>query len=217
MRLACEKRLSDGSYLSRIYPSERDWRHKTNGIVVRAIDAEAIGDDIAQQEKVRASAALQLELPEIVGSTVSILYIEMDGTQIPMVRSELQGRAGPIEGKPARRREVKIGAVFTQTTTDGEGRPVRDENSTYIAAIENAEEFAAHIYTEAWERGWSRAEKKVRIADGADWIWNIEADYFERNAARMRYRNSVVSICSSAPGSLRPDAKPSSAPASNGL
>ena len=29
MRLAREKRLPDGSYLSHIYPSERDWRHKT--------------------------------------------------------------------------------------------------------------------------------------------------------------------------------------------
>jgi len=38
MRLACEKRLPDGSYLSQFYPSERDWRHKTNGIRVRVID-----------------------------------------------------------------------------------------------------------------------------------------------------------------------------------
>jgi hypothetical protein len=38
MRLAKEKLLDDGSYLSRVYPSERDWRHRTNGIVVRVID-----------------------------------------------------------------------------------------------------------------------------------------------------------------------------------
>jgi hypothetical protein len=38
LRLACEKRLPDGSYLSRIYASERDWRHKTNGVRVRVID-----------------------------------------------------------------------------------------------------------------------------------------------------------------------------------
>jgi hypothetical protein len=38
LRLACEPRLADGSYLSRIYPSERDWRRKTNGVVVRVID-----------------------------------------------------------------------------------------------------------------------------------------------------------------------------------
>lgn len=36
--LACERRLADGSYLSRIYPSERDRRHKTNGVVVRVIE-----------------------------------------------------------------------------------------------------------------------------------------------------------------------------------
>src|SRR5664280_3591624 len=38
MRMACEKRLPDGSYLSHVYPSERDRRHKTNGIVLRVID-----------------------------------------------------------------------------------------------------------------------------------------------------------------------------------
>lgn len=43
MRLDCEKRLADGSYLSRVYPSERDYRHKTNGIVVRAIDYQLRG------------------------------------------------------------------------------------------------------------------------------------------------------------------------------
>jgi hypothetical protein len=38
LRLACEQRLADGSYLSHIYASERDWRHKTNGVPVRVID-----------------------------------------------------------------------------------------------------------------------------------------------------------------------------------
>jgi hypothetical protein len=49
----------------------------------------------------------------------------MDGTQVPMIRTELEGRASRIKGKPACTREVKIGAIFTQTTTDEEGRPVR--------------------------------------------------------------------------------------------
>jgi hypothetical protein len=40
MRLDCEKRFLDGSYLSRVYPGERDYRHKTNGIVVRVTDYE---------------------------------------------------------------------------------------------------------------------------------------------------------------------------------
>jgi hypothetical protein len=38
LRLEREKELADGSYLSSIYPSERDWRKKTNGIRVRVIE-----------------------------------------------------------------------------------------------------------------------------------------------------------------------------------
>jgi hypothetical protein len=38
LRLPCEKRLSDGSYLSRIYPSDRDRRRNTNGVVVRVVE-----------------------------------------------------------------------------------------------------------------------------------------------------------------------------------
>lgn len=38
LRLEREKELPDGSYLSRIYPSERDRRKKTNGITVRVIE-----------------------------------------------------------------------------------------------------------------------------------------------------------------------------------
>lgn len=68
---------------------------------------------------------------------------------------------------------------FTQTTTDLEGRPVRDEDATtYTGAIESCEEFGLRMYTEAWRRGWSRAQKKVVIADGAIWIWNLADQHF---------------------------------------
>jgi hypothetical protein len=38
LRLPCERRLADGSYLSRIYPSQGARRHATNGVVVRVIE-----------------------------------------------------------------------------------------------------------------------------------------------------------------------------------
>jgi Transposase DDE domain. len=38
LRLPCEKRLADGSYLSTIYRSDKDRRHGTNGIRVRVIE-----------------------------------------------------------------------------------------------------------------------------------------------------------------------------------
>ena len=37
-RLPCDKRLADGSYLSRIYPCDKDRRHQTHGRSVRVIE-----------------------------------------------------------------------------------------------------------------------------------------------------------------------------------
>lgn len=150
-------------------------------VTTKAVErhAEAIGQQIAQQERLKMQRAVQLDLPEILSSDVKVLYIEMDGTQVPMVRSELEGRTGRVEGQPARTREVKLGCVCTQTTTDEKGRPIRDEDSTtYVGGIETAELFGRHIYVEAWERGWSRAQMKVILGDGAEWIWNIADQHF---------------------------------------
>jgi hypothetical protein len=38
LRLPCEKRLPDGSYLSRVYASAKDHRHQKDGVVVRVIE-----------------------------------------------------------------------------------------------------------------------------------------------------------------------------------
>jgi len=141
--------------------------------------AEAIGADIAAGEQAEIERAKQLELPEVCAPSVPVLYIEMDGTGVPVAKSETEGRVGKKEGQPARTREVKLGCVFTQTATNEQGRPVRDEHSTtYTAAIETAAEFGLRIYTEAWCRGWSRAKKKVVIGDGAVWIWNLADQHF---------------------------------------
>jgi hypothetical protein len=76
-------------------------------------------------------------------------------------------------------REVKLGCVFTQTTWNAEGYPIRDPDSTtYVGAIETAEEFGKRLYLEAWKRGRSRAQKKVVLGDGSEWIWNQAALHF---------------------------------------
>jgi hypothetical protein len=134
-------------------------------VTAKAVErhAEAIGADIAAHEQEEIRRAKQLELPEVCAPAASVIYIEMDGTGLPVVKAETEGRVGKIEGQPARTREAKLGCVFTQTTTDQEGRPVRDEDSTtYTAAIETAEEFGLRLYTEAWRRGWSRANSRSR-------------------------------------------------------
>jgi len=141
--------------------------------------AEAIGGCIAAQQQVEIQRAVQLDLPIVVGEPIPILYVQMDGTGIPVVKKETLGRKGKTEGQPAHTREVKLGCVFTQTGWDEEGYAMRDlDSTTYTGAIETAEEFGKRIYLEAWNRGWSRAEKKVVMGDGAEWIWNLAAPYF---------------------------------------
>ena len=141
--------------------------------------AEAIGADIAAVEQREIGQAVQLDLPVIIGEPIPILYVEMDGTGVPVVKKETEERKGKADGQPAHTREVKLGCVFTQTTWDEEGYAIRDPDSTtYTGAIETAEEFGKRLYLEAWNRGWSRAKKKVVIADGAEWIWNLANLHF---------------------------------------
>ena len=150
-------------------------------VTAKAVErtAEAIGADIAADEQQEIQRALQLNLPHVVTEPIPILYVEIDGTGVPVVKSETQGRAGKVKGEFAHTREAKIGSVFTQTTWDREGYAIRDPDSTtYVAAIETASEFGPRIYLEAWNRGWERAEKKVVIGDGAEWIWSIADDHF---------------------------------------
>ena len=77
-----------------------------------------------------------------------------------------------------------------QRRADGEGRDPKAARertgisrrthgkSNYVGAIESAEKFGLRLYTEAWRRGWSQANKKVVIGDGAVWIWNLADQHF---------------------------------------
>ena len=150
-------------------------------VTTKAVEraAEAIGEDIAAREQAAIQRAMQLDLPIIVGEPIPVLYTQVDGTGVPVVKKETVGRQGKTEGQPAHTREAKLGCVFTQTTWDNEGYAIRDPDSTtYVGAIETAEEFGKRIYLEAWKRGWSRAEKKVFMGDGSEWIWNIANQHF---------------------------------------
>jgi hypothetical protein len=141
--------------------------------------AESIGADIAQQAQQEIDRAVQLDLPIIAGKPIPILYIQMDGTGVPVVNKETQGRKGKFDGLPAHTREAKLGCVFTQTGWDHEGFAIRDPDSTsYAGAIETAEQFGKRLYLEAWNRGWSRAANKVVLGDGAEWIWNLAKQHF---------------------------------------
>jgi Insertion element 4 transposase N-terminal/Transposase DDE domain len=73
IRLPCEQRLPDGSYLSRIYPNE-DRRHKTNGIKVRVIEYEL--KDVEGSEPVYRLVTTILDHEQAPAEELAALYHE---------------------------------------------------------------------------------------------------------------------------------------------
>jgi hypothetical protein len=116
------------------------------------------------------------------GSTLApgtTLYVCMDGTGVPMVKSELAGRVGKSEDGRAKTREAKLGCVFTQQGVNAEGYPVRDEESTtYVGAIESVQPFGQRLELESQRRGLAHATTVCVLGDGAAWIWNISQERF---------------------------------------
>ena len=67
-------------------------------VTTKAVErhAEAVGADIAAGEQAEIRRARQLELPQVCAPAVPLLYIEMDGTGVPVVQAETAGRGGKI-------------------------------------------------------------------------------------------------------------------------
>ena len=143
--------------------------------------SEAVGEDMEirdAQERHRIRFA-EPPAPENTAKTIETLYIEYDGTGVPMVPHEVAGRKGKQKDGSAKTREAKLGCVFTQTRFDEQGRPIRNAASTtFTGAIEAAAPFGERIYAEAVRRGLFHAERVVILSDGAEWIKNIAQTHF---------------------------------------
>jgi hypothetical protein len=113
-----------------------------------------------------------------VGSnpTIDRLYVEADGTTVPMraegARDKNQRTPGKVEYK-----EVKIGAVF-EATIDDAGRP-QGGPKTYTGTFGDAEACIRQVASEAKARGSRSAKEIVLLMDGGVWLWNRLPAAFE--------------------------------------
>lgn len=153
------------------------------GIEVSVKDVERVAENIGQametwsRDEQKQVLAQELLTPPI--KTIPVMYVCYDGTGVPMTRTELAGRKGKQADGSALTREAKLGCVFTQTTTDEEGFPVRDPESTsFVGAIESSDKFGWRIYAEAVRRGLNNAKQVVILGDAAEWIHSIKEEHF---------------------------------------
>ena len=154
------------------------------GVVVttKAVErvSESIGKQIEQQNQREQKQIMSGRVvPFSSKGVIPKMYIAIDGTGVPVVKRETEGRKGKDKTGQAKTREAKLGCVFTQTTVDSEGYAVRDEGSTtYVGAIETSGPFGNRIYAEAVRRGIARAQKVIVLGDRAKWIWGIADEHF---------------------------------------
>jgi len=153
------------------------------GVVVTSKQVERVAEAVGVEvEAMQAAKRKTLPTPAskvVALKRVATLYIAYDGTGVPVVPRESEGRRGKEPASQAKTREAKLGCVFTQTRVNEQGQPIRDEDSTsYVGAIETAEEFGPRIYSEAVRRGLLQAQRVVVLGDGSLWIWGIAEEQF---------------------------------------
>lgn len=99
MRLPCEKRLPDGSYLSRVYRCEKDRRHGRNGVVVRVIEYRLEG--VAGADPIYRLLTSVLDWERAPAKELAALYHERWGieTSLGELKTHLRGARMVLRSK----------------------------------------------------------------------------------------------------------------------
>lgn len=99
LRLPCEQRLADGSCLSRVYGSKRDWRRRQNGVVVRVIEYHLEG--VAEAEPLYRLITTILDPDQAPAPELAALYHERweIETALDELKTHLRGSAIVLRSK----------------------------------------------------------------------------------------------------------------------
>jgi hypothetical protein len=130
----------------------------------------------AEAALLRARAIRPLPPPEPVPD---MLYVEVDGTGVPVRPSETEGRPGKGEDGKAGTREIKLARLFTVSRLDDDGNPVMDPgSSSYVATFDGKDALAELVEAEYLRRGGGHFRQVVAIGDGAAWIWTMAGQLY---------------------------------------
>ena len=120
LRLPCERRLSDGSYLSTIFPSDKDRRHGSNGIKVRVIEYTLEG--VADAEPIYRLVTSILDSDKAPAQELAALYHERweIETALDELKTHLRGSKIVLRSKtPDLVRQEFYGLMMTHFAVRG--------------------------------------------------------------------------------------------------
>jgi hypothetical protein len=165
--------------------------HLTSKRVERSSEADGAKIRVAIEAHSEAVVSGKV-VPLLSSEPIPKLYVAIDGTGVPTVPADTEGHPGKSPDGRAHTREAKLGCLFTQTTLDEKGHPIRDPNSSsYVATMTTAAEFGPVLYAEALRRGCDRAQQLVVLGDGAPWIWNLADEHLPRSIQIVDYYHTL--------------------------
>ena len=185
-KLLCLEGADESTYLK----AERHLE-QTGGIPVSARQIQRVVQRVGQaaqrwQERAADSASCD-------SRAVPILYVSGDGTGVPMVPEELEGRRGKQRDGTAKTRQAYLGCVFTQHKVDAEGHPIRDwESTTYVSSLQSIHEFGPLLRQEALRRGMAKAGQVVLLIDGATGLEHMGQDCFKDAIQIVDFYHALV-------------------------
>jgi hypothetical protein len=141
--------------------------------------AEACGAAARTAAGAEAAAITARAIVPLPPAAPDMLYVEVDGTGVPVRASETEGRPGKGEDGKAGTREVKLARLFTVSRLDAKGRPVTDPgSSSYTFTFDGKDALASLVKAEYLRRGGEHFRQVVALGDGAAWIWTMAADLY---------------------------------------
>jgi hypothetical protein len=169
-KLVCLEGADEPTYLK----AERHLE-QTGGIKVSARQIQRVVQRVGS-----AAQAWQEREAQAGSCDAPIFYASADGTGVPMMPEELEGRKGKQADGTAKTRQVYLGCIFTQHRVDDEGHPVRDyQSTTYVSSFKSINDFGPLLRQEAIRRGMGNAGKVVLLIDGAAGLENMGKDCFK--------------------------------------
>lgn len=181
-KLLCLEGADQSTYLKAEQHLEQ-----TGGIRVSARQIQRV------VQRVGSGAQLWQEQPAKPGSCdAPIMYVSADGTGVPMVKEELEGRRGKQSDGTAKTRQAYLGCVFTQHGRDSEGHPIRDwDSTTYVSSFKSIDAFGPLLRQEALRRGMGTVGKVVLLIDGAAGLENMGKINFKESVQIVDFYHAM--------------------------
>jgi hypothetical protein len=147
--------------------------------IERSAEASGAAARAAASAEAAAIRARAIVAPPPREPVPDMLYVEVDGTGVPVRASETEGRQGKDGDGKAGTREVKLARLFTVSRPDDDGRPVTDSgSSSYAFTFDGKDALARLVKAEYLRRGGEHFRQVVALGDGAAWIWTMAADLY---------------------------------------